>query len=97
MCHRAAVIRSGAISAIEEIQVLLEKQMKKVRVVFATLPEDKTLPTGAQHPKWRSTKLSFEFVGPVDGLIAWLAKQDLHDAVMEEPDLESIFMNYYQQ
>jgi ABC-2 type transport system ATP-binding protein len=97
LCTRAAVIREGAISAIEEIQVLLEKQMKRVRVVFATLPADKTLPKGSQHEKWNGTKLSFEFVGPVGGLIDWLSKQDLHDAVLIEPDLESIFMNYYQQ
>lgn len=97
MCHRAAVIRQGSISAIEDIQVLLEKQMKKVRVVFATLPEDTSLPDGAQHPKWRDVKLQFEFVGPVDRLVNWLSKHDLHDATLEEPDLESIFMNYYQQ
>ncbi|MDG1332228.1 MAG: ABC transporter ATP-binding protein [Crocinitomicaceae bacterium] len=97
MCDRAAVIREGSISAIEDIQVLLEKQMKKVRVVFATVPEDKTLPIGSQHEKWNDSKLSFEFVGPVGVLIDWLSKQDLHDAVLVEPDLESIFMNYYQQ
>jgi ABC-2 type transport system ATP-binding protein len=97
LCTRAAVIREGSISAIEEIQVLLEKQMKRVRLVFATLPSDKTLPRGSQHEKWNGTKLSFEFVGPVGGLIDWLSKQDLHDAVLIEPDLESIFMNYYQQ
>lgn len=97
MCDRAAVIREGSISAIEDIQVLLEKQMKKVRVVFATLPENKTLPQGAQHEKWNDSKLSFEFVGPVGVLIEWLSKHNLHDAVLVEPDLESIFMNYYQQ
>ena len=97
MCDRAAVIRGGAISAIEDIQVLLEKQMKKVRVVFARVPENRTLPEGAQHEKWNDAKLSFEFVGPVKVLIDWLSEHDLHDAVLVEPDLESIFMNYYQQ
>jgi ABC-2 type transport system ATP-binding protein len=97
MCDRAAVIRDGAISAVEDIQVLLEKQMKKVRVVFAAMPENKVLPQGAQHERWHDLKLSFEFVGPVGVLIDWLSKHDLHDAVLVELDLESIFMNYYQQ
>jgi hypothetical protein len=30
-------------------------------------------------------------------LIRWLAEQDLVDVVLTEPDLESIFMNYYQR
>ena len=34
LCNRAAIIRKGEISAVEDIQSLLEKQMKKVRFVF---------------------------------------------------------------
>lgn len=97
MCSRAAVIREGEIIAIEEIQSLLEKQMKKVSVVFDHIPIDKTLPNGAQHEKWNGEKLSFEYVGPIDELIKWLANNQLHDAVLKEPDLESIFMNYYER
>ena len=33
LCNRAAIIRKGEISAVEEIQSLLEKQMKKARLV----------------------------------------------------------------
>ena len=34
LCNRAAIIRKGEISALEDIQSLLEKQMKKARFVF---------------------------------------------------------------
>ena len=96
MCQRAAVIRKGEITAIEDIQALLEKQMKKVRVVFANSPTNVELPSGAQHERWHQNKLNFEYVGPIGALVNWLSKHNLHDAVLEEPDLESIFMNYYQ-
>jgi hypothetical protein len=46
---------------------------------------------------WRNSKLSFEYLGSIDKIINWMATLDLQDAVMEEPDLESIFMNYYQR
>lgn len=97
MCDRAAVIREGKITAVEQIQGLLEKQMKKVRVVFDETPSDQNLPSGSQHAKWNGNKLSFEYVGPINNLVEWLAKNKLHDAVLEEPDLETIFMNYYQR
>lgn len=97
MCDRAAIIKGGEIKAIEEIQSLLKKQMKTVHVVFEELPADKTLLAGAQNDKWNGNKLQFEYVGPIGDLISWLGKNKLHDAVLEEPDLESVFMNYYER
>ena len=90
-------IQSGKIVAIEDIQVLLEKQMKKGRFIFNSLPENIALPDGAKNKVWHNTKLTFDYIGPINNLIDWMEKQDLIDAVLEEPDLESIFMNYYQR
>lgn len=97
MCDRAAVIRKGEITAVEDIQALLKKQMKKARFIFIEGNPNLELPAGAQHAKWHNTKLTFEYVGPVNVLIDWMSQQDLVDAVLEEPDLESIFMNYYER
>ena len=97
LCDRAAIIRKGEITAVENIQDLLEKQMKKVRVVFKEKPNDLELPLGSQHEKWHDNKLNFEYVGMVKPLLHFLNQLDLIDAVLEEPDLESIFMNYYER
>ncbi|MEO9532076.1 MAG: ABC transporter ATP-binding protein [Crocinitomicaceae bacterium] len=97
MCSRAAVIKDGEIIAIEEIQSLLQKQMKKVRVVFKDTPTNRNLPKGSQNEKWNDNKLSFEYVGPISDLISWLNQNELHDTVLQEPDLDSIFMNYYER
>ena len=43
-----------------------------------------------------NNKLTFDYVGPITDLIQWMGTLDLVDAVLEEPDLETIFMNYYQ-
>ncbi|MFT7450755.1 MAG: ABC-2 type transport system ATP-binding protein [Patescibacteria group bacterium] len=96
ICDRAAVIRDGEIVATEDIQSLLKKQMKKVTLVFQKKPADFYLPKGVQKPHWFNNKLTCEYVGPVKELTQWMASLDLVDCVLEEPDLESIFMNYYQ-
>ena len=95
MCDRAAVIRKGEITAVEDINALLKKQMKKGRFLFSKKPADLQFPDGVQHEQWHNNKLTFEYVGPINLLIEWMSNLDLVDAVLEEPDLESIFMNYY--
>jgi ABC-2 type transport system ATP-binding protein len=96
MCDRAAVIREGKITAIEDISSLLSKQMKKVRLVLKKETE-LSLPDGFQNHHSTGSKHNFDYVGPTEVLIRWLAEQDLVDVVLTEPDLESIFMNYYQR
>lgn len=97
MCDRAAVIRKGEIIAIEHIQHLLEKQMKKVKVVLNEEQEELHFPEGVQNVKQTGNKTSFEYVGDINPLLDWLSTCSLQDLVMEEPDLESIFMNYYKR
>ncbi len=97
MCDRAAIIKNGEIVAIEHIHSLLEKQMKRVNLIFKTIPENLSLIDGINNPKWHNNKITFDFVGPIQNLINWMNQLELTDATMEEPDLESIFMNYYQR
>jgi ABC-2 type transport system ATP-binding protein len=95
LCNRAAIIRKGEISAVEDIQSLLEKQMRKARFIFTAQKELEFI-EGVQNPVWTNNKLTFDYMGPVKDLIKWMNELDLKDAVLEEPDLETIFMNYYQ-
>ncbi|MBT8232466.1 MAG: ABC transporter ATP-binding protein [Saprospiraceae bacterium] len=96
ICDRAAIIKHGEINAIENIQSLLQKQMKKGVLVFNQKPSRLEFPNGIQKQKWYDNRLSFEYVGPVDKLIQWMSQLDLLDVILEEPELESIFMNYYE-
>jgi len=51
---------------------------------------------GSQKQTWQEDILTFEYVGPIDALIRWISNFTLHDVILEEPDLESIFINYYE-
>lgn len=97
MCDRAAVIRKGEIIAVEHIQHLLEKQMKKVKMVLTDESSNLNYPEGVQNVKQMGQKVSFDYVGDITPLLKWLSTCSLQDMVMEEPDLESIFMNYYER
>lgn len=96
MCSRAAVIRDGKIIAVEDISTLLAKQMKKVRIALEK-GANLVLPNGAQNPTSSGDKHTFDYVGSVQNLMSWLNEQSLLDVTISEPDLESIFMNYYQR
>ena len=96
VCHRAAIIKNGEIIATENIQTLLKKQMKKVTLSFKQKPERLEYLIGSQNQTWRDDVLTFEYVGPIDTLIRWISNFTLHDVILEEPDLESIFINYYE-
>lgn len=97
ICKRAAIIRNGKIVQIEDIETLLKKQMKLVKVVFKNSPLELKIPEGAQNVNSLNKKLSFEYLGSVNGLAKWLAEQDVYDVTISEPDLESLFMNYYER
>jgi ABC-2 type transport system ATP-binding protein len=95
LCERAAIIKDGEIKATENIQTLRKKQMKKVTVVFGQKLEKLKFIEGIQNQHWQGSKLTFEYVGPISDLLKWISDLDIIDVVLEEPDLESIFMNYY--
>lgn len=96
MCHRATIIRKGVVVATENIHTLLEKQTKKVRLLFAEALPNLELPSGGKDAKWNKNQLTFEYLGDINTLLSWASKHQLLDAVFEEPDLETIFMNYYE-
>lgn len=95
ICDRAAIIRNGEIIAVEEINTLLKKQMKKVHLLFEEKDKNLTLIEGAHDALWHGNKLHFNYVGTIQPLLHWMKQLPIADATMEEPDLEAIFMNYY--
>lgn len=97
ICSRAAIIRKGKIVEIEHIDNLLKKQMKMVKVIFKEMPENLVLPEGSQKPNISSKKCTFEYLGSVNQLVQWISKYDVYDVSISEPDLESLFMNYYER
>ncbi len=71
--------------------------MKLVKVFFHNKPENLNLIDGAKNENWLKNRLSFEFLGATDLLIKWLADLNIRDVIISEPDLEALFMNFYER
>lgn len=97
LCTRTAVIKDGEIVTVEEMSKLLINKMKRVGLQFEQANKDIHLPEGAKDAVWQENKLTFRFIGEMNLLLEWLATQSPKDITIENPDLESIFMNYYQR
>ena len=97
LCTRTAVIKEGEIVTIEEMGKLLLNKMKRVTLQFPQANKDILLPEGGKDPIWQENKLTFRFIGEMNVLLDWISKQSPKDVTIENPDLESIFMNYYKR
>ncbi len=92
-CGRAAVIREGRMLACDRVEALADTGAKRVRVRgkvdIAGLLGIRDLQVGER-------EISFLYSGKVKELLAVLYGQEVEDLSVAEPDLEEIFMHYYQ-
>jgi ABC-2 type transport system ATP-binding protein len=97
LCDRVAIIKEGRIIKEQSIVGLREEAYKKVSLTF---PEG----APAAHPdlegisdlKVSGQSVDFIFRGDLNLLVSRLAGYRLQNLEITEPDLEEIFMHYYQ-
>lgn len=98
MCGRVGFIRDGQIIKLEKVQALRENSYKKVALESVSAPDTEALERiGAQQLTLSGNHASFVFKGPLNALTRGLGAMDLTDLEISEPDLEEIFMSYYEQ
>ena len=96
MCGRVAIIKDGKIAAVENIESLRKKQLRKVRAEFSVpIDADALDIQGIISPRAEKNALGFMYSGAIGALVAALSGRPLIDLIIEEPTLEEIFMHYY--
>lgn len=93
-CRHAAVIREGRLLALDSTETLGHTDTKRVRLGGVHVPPD--LP----HMKDVQTdgdSVSFLYDGNLKELLNTLSALPLTDVSITEPDLEEIFMHYYEE
>ena len=96
MCKRVAIIKEGKIVAVEDIESLRKKQLRKVQIEFAAASELRGLEfPGILSPQVQDRLFSFMYAGNMEDLIAALSHEKVVDLIIEEPTLEEIFLHYY--
>ncbi|HNX62264.1 MAG TPA: ABC transporter ATP-binding protein [Candidatus Limiplasma sp.] len=97
LCDRVAIIREGRIVDMASVGTLQENGYKKVALeTRGPVPEGAFALEGVADLSVRDNAVTFIYRGSVNGLTQRLAGLDLENLTVEEPDLEEIFLHYYQ-
>ena len=95
LCDRVAVIKDGKVIAIEEMENLKTKRLKRVTFETSYSKPQVTL-SGVTDLKQNANVTSFNFNGDMKNLIKYLSSIDLVNLDITECDLESIFLHFYE-
>lgn len=93
-CSRAAIIREGRIIACDKIEVLRESSAR--RVILEGQADLEGL-KGIRDLQQSDHGISFLYSGEMPPLLARLASGQVRDVSIAEPDLEEIFMHFYEK
>jgi ABC-2 type transport system ATP-binding protein len=96
VCDRVGIIRAGRLVAVEDVEELLARGGKRVRVhteeplTAAALGVDGVVDFAAE-----GREAQFTFTGDYDALFEALAARRVVDIEIDEPPIEDVFMHFY--
>lgn len=100
LCDRVAFIKDGSIVGVQDLGNSKDRLTKRV-VVF---PESLTFKQVEQKAKTlkelnllnkSKLKLTYSYDGDIKKLLKFFSTQSIKDIMIEEPDLEEVFLHYY--
>ncbi len=98
LCDRVAIIKDGTIIKVEHIRTLLENSTKRFTLDVVGEPDAAAFALeGVSDLAVTGNAVTFLYRGHINDITKLLAGQNLVDLLVEEPDLEEIFMHYYQR
>ena len=93
-CTRAAIIRDGEIIACDDIGVLSKTNTKRITVCGTANLENLN---GVRDKKEAQNSVSFLYNDDMNNLLNVLSSRQISDLTITEPDLEEVFMHYYEK
>ncbi len=99
LCDRVAIIKEGKIIRVEKISSLVDDTYKRVHI-YAAEKVSKSFFTGLagiSDLTVDGATARFLFKGKINDITKKLASLNLTNLLIEEPDLEEIFLHYYQK
>ncbi len=93
-CTRAAIIRDGQIIACNSVDVLAKTSAKRVTVHGSVRLE---CLSGVRDRKDTKDSVSFLYSGDMGSLLDTLSAGQVDDLTITEPNLEEVFLHYYEK
>lgn len=98
LCNRVAIIKEGKIVTVEKISTLQENTYKKFKIEAKIKLEPTYFNlTGVNNLEVKNNVASFIFKGNINTVMKKIADIEITNLWIEEPDLEEIFMHYYEK
>jgi ABC-2 type transport system ATP-binding protein len=96
---RVGIIRQGVVVETAEVEKLIQKSVRRLKVRFAAPVSADALEgiSGITVVSQDETSISFQIEGEMDAVLKRLAKFPVSDLDSERPSLEEIFMAYYKE
>ncbi len=93
-CSKAAIIKEGKIISCDDVKNLIKSSYKKVSIKGDINIDD--LPN-VKNVEKSEDMISFIYSGDINLLIKKLSTSNIKDFTASEPELEEIFMHYYEE
>ena len=93
-CTRAAIIREGQIIACDHVEELSKTNAKRINVQGSVNLNGLE---GIRDQRCENGVVSFLYSGDMNSLLKTLSAGNVSDLAVSEPDLEEIFMHYYEK
>ena len=95
ICDRVAIVRHGELVAFEKLETLKKKRYRRLRVRLQERIEPLEI-TGAELLSHQEGCYEFLVRGDIHSVLKSLSALPVEDVVFPEPDLEEVFLAYYQ-
>ena len=92
-CTRAAIIREGRIIACDSVEALSRTSAKRISLRGSA---DLSGLDGVRDLQSSADGASFLYSGDIRALLSALARSSIQDLSVSDPDLEEIFLHYYE-
>ena len=96
VCRRVAILKEGEIVALETIENLRNKLLRKLTVRFRGEAPDLSQVPGISRCEANGQVAVLWVRGDLNALLRTLAQAEIDEMVFPEPELEDIFLSYYQ-
>lgn len=98
LCNRVAIIKEGKIIKVEKISTLQENNYKKIKIdLNSNIDKNFFNISGVNNLEIKDNTITFLFKGNINLITKKLCEIDIINVWIEEPDLEEIFMHYYEK